>query len=73
MGDDGIVMGRVAPSDGGGHGCDWQWTLHLASEGEGDLAGESVADGWSVVEGPGALEAARIPGHHVECPHQFPA
>ena len=66
-------MGRVAPSDGGGLGRDWRWTLHLASEGEGDLGQESVADRQGVVEGPGALEAVRLPGHDAECPHRFPA
>ena len=73
MGDDGIVMGRVAPSDGGGLGRDWQWTLCLASEGEGDLGQESMADGQGVVDGPGALEAMQLPGHDVEHPRQFPA
>ena len=73
VGDDGIWMGRVAPSDGGGLGHDWRRTLRLASEGEGDLGRESVADGRGVVEGPGALEAAWLPGRDAERPRWFPA
>ena len=68
-----IVMGGMAPSDGGGLGHDWKCTLHFASEGEGDLGQESVVEGWGIVKGPGALEAMQLPGCDAECPCWSPA
>ena len=72
MGDDSIVMGRMAPSDSEGLGPDWQWTLCFASEEEGDLGQESVVEGEGVVEGQGALEATQLPGCDAECLCWFP-